>query len=205
MDAQRGFDRLVNLSDAVVAIAATLLILPLVDTATELGKNEVASFFAEHWDQLFAFVLSFAVICRFWLIHHALFNRLVGFTKPLLVANFVWMGSIAFLPFPTEFVAFAGVGNSLTTGLYVATMCVAATSTTVVIWIAIRHPELQAADGRGTLTIHEGAASVVAMLLALVIVLAFPAVGLWALLLLFPAGIVGDRLARSARNRAAAA
>ena len=196
MDAQRGFDRLVNLSDAVVAIAATLLILPLVDTASEIDAGDLGSLFVDHWQQLFAFALSFAVICRFWLIHHALFNRLVGFSRPLLWANFVWMGSIAFLPFPTELVAFAGADHALTSALYVATMCVAAGATTLIQWIAIRNPELQSAEVRGTMTLHEALASSITMVVVLVVVVVLPGVGLWALLLLVPAGFVGSRLAR---------
>jgi uncharacterized membrane protein len=66
METQRGFDRLVDLSDVVVAIAATLLVLPLVDIAGEIDKGDLGSLFVDHWQQLFAFVLSFAVICRFW-------------------------------------------------------------------------------------------------------------------------------------------
>ena len=199
MEAQRGFDRLVNLSDAVVAIAATLLILPLVDIAGDVDTNDFGDFLAEHWQQLFAFALSFAVICRFWLVHHAMFARLIGFSRPLLLANFVWMGSIAFLPFPTELVAPSGVENQFSSALYVATMCVATGSTTAIEWIAIRNPALQSPDIRGTLTLHAAMASTITMFVVLAIVLVFPDIGLWSLLLLFPAGFIGDRLANRAR------
>jgi uncharacterized membrane protein len=199
MEAQRGFDRLVNLSDAVVAIAATLLILPLVDIANDVDKSDFVGFLGEHWQELFAFVLSFAVICRFWLVHHSLFTKLVGFSRPLLFANFLWMGSIAFLPFPTELVAPSGVDNPFSSGLYVATMCVATGSTTAIEWMAIKNPSLQAPDVRGTLTLHSAMASTITMFVVLAIVLVVPDVGLWALLLLFPAGFIGDRLARRAR------
>jgi uncharacterized membrane protein len=198
MEAQRGFDRLVNLSDAVVAIAATLLILPLVDIAGDVDTTDLGGFVVEHWQELFAFVLSFTVICRFWLVHHSLFIRLIGFSRPVLWANFLWMGSIAFLPFPTELVAPSGVDDPFTSGLYVATLCVTSAATTIIQWIAVRHPELQAEDGRGTMTLHAGLASTIAMFAALAIVVLVPDVGLWALLLLFPAGFVGDRLARRA-------
>jgi uncharacterized membrane protein len=199
MEAQRGFDRLVNLSDAVVAIAATLLILPLVDIANDVDKSDFVGFLREHWQELFAFVLSFAVICRFWLVHHSLFTKLVGFSRPLLFANFLWMGSIAFLPFPTELVAPSGVDNPFSSGLYVATMCVATGSTTAIEWMAIKNPSLQAPDVRGTLTLHSAMASTITMFVVLAIVLVVPDVGLWALLLLFPAGFIGDRLGRRAR------
>lgn len=200
MEAQRGFDRLVNLSDAVVAIAATLLILPLVDIAGDIDKRDFGAFIGEHWQELFAFVLSFAVICRFWLVHHSLFTKLVGFSRPLLFANFLWLGSIAFLPFPTELVAPSGVENPFSSALYVATMCVATASTTAIEWIAIRNPELQAPSVRGTLRLHSAMASTITMFVVLAVVLVFPDIGLWSLLLLFPAGVIGDRLEKRERS-----
>jgi len=198
MEAQRGFDRLVNLSDAVVAIAATLLILPLVDIAGEIDGADLGTLLDEHWQELFAFALSFAVICRFWLVHHGLFVKLVGFSGALVTVNFVWMASIAFLPFPTELVAPAGNESTFGSALYVATMCVTTASTTVIAWLAIRNPALQAPEERGRMTLHSGVASTITMFVVLAIVLVLPDVGLWSLLLLFPAGFIGERLGRRA-------
>lgn len=200
MAAQRGFDRIVNLSDAVVAIAATLLILPLVDTASSMGSSDVAGLLAEHWNALFAFVLSFAVICRFWLVHHGMFNQLDGFTRPLLWVNFVWMLSIAFLPFPTEMIAFSGIDHPVASGLYVGTMLVTSAASTAQQWIAIRTPSIQAPDVRGTLSIAPGLSATLALLVVLVIVVVLPDVGLWALLLLIPAGWIGGRFAGRIRG-----
>ena len=43
MERELGFRRLVNFSDAVVAIAITLLILPLVDAASSIGTTGLES------------------------------------------------------------------------------------------------------------------------------------------------------------------
>ena len=47
MATERGFDRLVNFSDAVVAIAATLLVLPLVDLGSEATSGKVDAIIRE--------------------------------------------------------------------------------------------------------------------------------------------------------------
>ena len=200
MAAQRGFDRIVNLSDAVVAIAATLLILPLVDTASTIRSSDVGGLLVEHWNALFAFVLSFAVICRFWLVHHGMFNQLVGFTKPLLWVNFVWMLSIAFLPFPTELIAFYRIDHPVASGLYVGTMLLTSAASTTQQWIAIRTPSIQAPEVRGTLSIAPGLSATTTLLVVLVIVIVLPDVGLWALLLLIPAGWIGGHFAGRIRH-----
>lgn len=194
MAAQRGFDRLVNLSDAVVAIAATLLILPLVDIVADSGDQSTLDLLTSHWDSLLAFVLSFAVICRFWIVHHSLFNHLDGFTVPMVWVNFLWMLSIAFLPFPTELLAFSGPDKQTVSALYIGTMVVTSAATTGINWIAIRNPQLQTPDVRGTLRIEPGLVTVGTLAIAFVIALIFPEFGLWSILLLFPAGSIGSRL-----------
>ena len=86
MRTERGLHRLMNFSDAVVAIAITLLILPLVDSASNIGKGSVGPFLQHHDTQLLAFGLSFAVIWNFWWSQHQMHERVVGYNR-LLVAG----------------------------------------------------------------------------------------------------------------------
>ena len=76
----RNFDRLLTFVDAIVAIAITLLVLPLVELAPEVRDGgSVADLLREHADELGAFVLSFYVIARIWLSqHHAVATLLEG-------------------------------------------------------------------------------------------------------------------------------
>ncbi|WP_382309590.1 TMEM175 family protein [Herbiconiux sp. UC225_62] len=203
MHTERGFDRLVNFSDAVVAIAITLLILPLVDTATELNDKTVSELLADNWVKLLVFVISFAVIGRFWLAHHRMYENIVGYDKPLLWANLFWLLTIVFLPFPTELIA-AGAGESspATSALYIGTMVLSSFAGTAQMMIILRHPELQAPEVRGTLSLIPTLVASSMMLLVFLVVVVFPEVGLFALLglvLTGPVQAVVQRLSKRAK------
>src|SRR3712207_2209345 len=67
----RGLDRLVTFLDAVVAIAITLLVLPLVDVIPDEGRDvDLGALLADEAGRFGAFALSFAVIAQLWLVHH---------------------------------------------------------------------------------------------------------------------------------------
>jgi uncharacterized membrane protein len=120
-----GLERTSALTDAVVAIAMTLLVLPLVEVAGEVDTDHPRSFVAEHSDLLLSFVVSFLVIYIFWSAHRAALAVLhalghgVG-AGAVRQFNMWWLLVIAFLPFPT-----AVVGRDLNTTsapLYIGTM-----------------------------------------------------------------------------------
>ena len=47
MRTERGFDRLLTFADAVVAIALTLLVLPLSELAADLGDENIGQVFSD--------------------------------------------------------------------------------------------------------------------------------------------------------------
>ena len=63
---RRSFDRLVNFTDAVVAIGITLQLLPIIDVAGPKSGESVWDVVAANSGQLFAFVLSFVVVIFMW-------------------------------------------------------------------------------------------------------------------------------------------
>ena len=71
----RSAERMEFFTDAVVAIAMTLLILPLMESVAEAGRDGVttADYLSEHGGQLFSFALSFVIIASFWAGNHSLF------------------------------------------------------------------------------------------------------------------------------------
>jgi uncharacterized membrane protein len=95
------FTRIVAFTDGVFAIAITLLVLSL-DVPGDLRGADLHAFLVDAWPQFFAYFLSFAVIGRFWISHHALFSLFHGFDRPLMVLNLVYLSLIVLIPFPTE-------------------------------------------------------------------------------------------------------
>ena len=132
-------ERSIGLTDAVVAIAMTLLILPLVEVAGDVDSERPADFLVQHWDLLVSFVVSFLVIYVFWAAHGTALRRLSGRGRDvpwLGPLNMCWLLVIAFLPFPT-----AVVGRDLSTTsapLYIGSMFVLSALTSAITMVVAR-------------------------------------------------------------------
>lgn len=92
------FSRIVAFSDGVFAIAITLLVLNL-SVPEHIHGNDLNKVLWEQRQDLFAYVISFAVIGRFWIIHHRFFGSVVGFDGRLLGLNLFYLGWVALFPF----------------------------------------------------------------------------------------------------------
>src|SRR3954468_8892714 len=116
-------DRLVLFTDAVVAIAITLLVLPLVDVVSESVAEHRTSVevITEHRPQILSFLLSLVVIAQYWVTPHRMFEGVKAYSRPLTAVNLAWLLTIVFLPFPTEMVGVFG-DDVFTTLLYTGTI-----------------------------------------------------------------------------------
>jgi uncharacterized membrane protein len=191
---EAGLDRVIAFSDGVVAIAITLLILPL--TEIHAGPNSsLGQVLVENQPALMAFALSFAVIANYWSIHHALFRPVRRHNSRLIGLNMLWLATIVFLPFPTALIADRIDGGFGT--LYIGTLLVISVLNLVIANYLTHHPELT--DSQTTADSHQHAlqsAVVIAVLAgAAVISLFLPPAGVLALLLLFPAQAITARWA----------
>jgi hypothetical protein len=72
------FSRIVAFSDGVFAIAITLLVLNL-SVPEHIHGDDLNEVLWEQRQDLLAYVISFAVIGRFWIVHHRFFASVVGF------------------------------------------------------------------------------------------------------------------------------
>ena len=98
---QRSFDRLVNFTDAVVAIGITLQLLPLIDIDGPTGNQTVWQIVSTNSGQITAFVLSFVVVILMWRNHNAVFNSLRRTDGTIFWLNLLWLILVVFLPWPT--------------------------------------------------------------------------------------------------------
>lgn len=189
-----------SFSDGVVAIAITLLVLPLVSAAAE-ESGDIATFLRDNTWQLFVFVLSFVVIGRFWMVHHDMYERIIGYTPGLMWANMLWLASIVFLPFPTQLLGSVDRESRITYLLYIGTMIVTCLAALLQQWIAVKNPDIQAEGAKGTLRLTGSVSILVVFVVALIVALVFPAIGLWSLLLVAVSGVLERFLSVTAARR----
>jgi uncharacterized membrane protein len=205
MDTSRSPERLVFFSDAVVAIAMTLLVLPLAEIIPELVAEHADSteaFSKNQW-QIYSFLLSFLVISRFWISHHHLFEQVKAYSPALMQANLGWLLTIVVLPFPTEMIA--GFDRDQFTALfYIGTVFASSAFLTVMVLIVRRDPDVaKSPESISSNGLWNSVGSTVALAVALVLVALVPAVGYYSLLLLMVPGNVIRIRNRSISTRAA--
>jgi uncharacterized membrane protein len=100
-------ERLLALSDGVVAIAMTLLVLQLsVPLPAKLhdpaSASELATQLGKGTDQLVSYVISFYVAAQFWLVHHRVFRQIAGQREGLAWWNFAFLFTITLMPFTSD-------------------------------------------------------------------------------------------------------
>ncbi|MBU1118807.1 DUF1211 domain-containing protein [Patescibacteria group bacterium] len=93
--------RIIAYSDAVFAIAVTILILQ-IDVPDKIGAAELPSQLIETWPNALSYIISFAVISRFWFSHLHLFSYLKTVDRKFAILNLLFLFTITFLPFPTD-------------------------------------------------------------------------------------------------------
>ena len=96
----RGFDRLVNFTDAVVAIAVTVLVLPLT-ALTRVGEGQtVWDLIGDNSGLVTSFFFTFVVVAIMWGVHNRIVNGMRGYDSTIFWLNVGWIAAIAFLPWP---------------------------------------------------------------------------------------------------------
>lgn len=96
-------DRVVFFSDAVFAIAITLLVIELHPPERLLTRTDAALWtaVAESGFAILGFVIGFGVIALFWAAHHRAMAIVVRHDRRLAWRNLGLMFAVALMPFPT--------------------------------------------------------------------------------------------------------
>ena len=183
--------------DAVVAIAMTLLILPLMESVGDADPAlGIAAWFDEHEWQLITFVISFAVIASFWVNQHHLFAKVEFVSNRLLWVCIAWLLTIVWMPVATALTGAMSNDDVLVQGVYIGTMILTSLLALAQRIVLHRHPELHSTDDA---VLRRGMAVDIAMAvlfaLALAVAAAVPAISYYALFLLVLTGPVGRLLA----------
>jgi uncharacterized membrane protein len=116
-----GLDRIVFFSDAVIAIAITLLVLDLrvPEVAGELAADPKRAL-VELLPKVVGFFVSFWVIALYWVAHHRSFRYIRRYDRRLIYLNFLFLMFIAFMPFATGLL-FSSPARTVSVMLYAGT------------------------------------------------------------------------------------
>ncbi len=124
-DDETGLERIIFFSDAVFAIAITLLALeirlpPLPEQTT---NGQLLAALGALWPRYLSYAISFLVIGLMWMAHHHAFRHVHQYGRRLMFLNLLFLLSIGFLPFPTAVIG--EFGNAVGTVFYAAAMATA--------------------------------------------------------------------------------
>lgn len=124
-----GTDRIQFFSDAVFAIAMTLLVLEI--RLPENAEDDLTAALLDLWPYYLAYVLSFVITALNWVTHHRKFRFIIRFDNRLITINLLLLLIVAFVPFPTSVMAEHG-DQTAAIVLYAATV---ASLSLVQLWI----------------------------------------------------------------------
>src|SRR5258705_4229921 len=109
-------ERMILFSDAVFAIAITLLVIEIkipdkheMQLAEGVSDKAILHALGLLIPKFLGFLISFMLIGLYWTIHHRMFGFVTAYDRRLLFLNLVFLFLIALMPFSTGFYSeFAG-------------------------------------------------------------------------------------------------
>jgi uncharacterized membrane protein len=134
-------------SDAVLAIAITLLVLDLRVPLRETLHGSLASALAHEWPAYAAYVTSFLIIGIIWVNHHAVFELIRRIDRIALFLNLLLMMTVVAIPFTTALLSeYLTAGRDARTAalVYSAVMLAMSASFAALYTYVARHPALLA-------------------------------------------------------------
>ena len=142
----RDVSRIRAFTDGVMAVAITLLVLnievPDLPTGSE-GKLDQE--LLDLLPSLGAYALSFALVGRYWVVHHRMFEDLRSFDGTLMALNLVFLALIGLVPFSSDLVDRYDQ-EPIAAAVFAATLGLAALVNTIMVRYIRRRGFAPAAD-----------------------------------------------------------
>ncbi len=194
--------RLLALTDGVVAIAITLLVLQLQVPATQVVGNTHSASDLWHaldvdWAELTSYLVSFVVIAQFWLVHHRILRSMRGHSEGLAWRNFAFLLALTLMPFTSDLLGRYG-DNPVAITFFAVNLVALSLSTQWIFLYAEGHNLLdEERRTRFDETVGRVRALLTIAVVSLALILAWTDTGLaryvWLLFLVVP--VIGSRIA----------
>jgi uncharacterized membrane protein len=159
-------ERLLSMSDNVMAFALTLLVLQvkvpaLSQVADPTSAADLANQLARQTGQLVSYAIAFYIIAQFWLTHHRVFRHVVGHREGLAWWNFAFLATITIMPFTSSLLG-EYPSNPLAVDIFAVNLLLAVLATRVMLLFA-RSRDLLAGEihPREVRALRERAAAIV--------------------------------------------
>lgn len=93
-------ERTAALSDGIFAIVLTLLVLELkIPELASDAEEELLADLVRQLPNFVAWVISFVLVARIWMVHHALVQHLARCTVGTMIMNLAVLGLVSLVPF----------------------------------------------------------------------------------------------------------
>jgi uncharacterized membrane protein len=203
--AGHGLERTIFFSDAVIAIAMTLLALELQVPAAHDGVSLAEDFADKMGHQYAAFLISFAVIAMLWFNHHRFFQNIARLTHRMMLLNLGSLFAVVLMPFATKMTTDleGEAAQSWGTAFYAAVMCLWGALYALMVWEAQRaklwsHTMPRTAIGN---MIAGWAPGFTPFLLSIPVAFADPGLAKFMWILVAPFSVVAGRIRRRVQRR----
>jgi uncharacterized membrane protein len=136
-------ERMLAFSDAVMAVAITLLVLDL-KLPSEVSDADLGNALRAAVPNLAAYGLSFVVIGLLWIGHHQQFSQIRRVDGVLIWLNLFFLLTIGLIPFVTSLLS--EHGDALATSIYAGVLVMTSLLSAAMWWYARSDPELMSPD-----------------------------------------------------------
>jgi len=136
--------RMEGFSDAIFAIAITLLVLDLHVPESVDGNIDLGAYLKEQWPAFLAFTISFFSIFIMWVNHHKLFKQIYSRNTAITFANGLILFFVTAVSYPTALLSkfFTGPSANVAVAVYTGLFVLINLSYNLLWYVAARNKEL---------------------------------------------------------------